>query len=310
MRPGIPYGGPGDARPLQQHQRACVDQQVADAQHVAAGRAAAAREDVAEPQQVRVRQRPRSWRTRRSARARRRARPRRSSASRRGWRRSRAGSSRRRARSGRRRGSAGWPTRTTRRARRWRRGRRACHHAAPPVNTPEHEDLAGERAERRPLRAQAHVPRRRRLPPRSGTLSDARDGEQDEQHVRRPARDRGGTTQSRNAGAGSGGLIAKPCATGQPSSRSCAMTSSSSTPSATTRRPRLRPRSIVERTITALVSCAIAATNERSIFSSSTGQLLQVRQRRVAGPEVVDRQHDAHPVQLVEDRRRSAPGRP
>src|SRR4029079_11572954 len=67
-----------------------------------------------------------------------------------------------------------------------------------------------------------------------------------------------------------------PCTESQPSSVRRARASSVSTPSATTWRPRLWPRSIVERTITASsLSSVMFITKERSIFKTSIGRRLR-----------------------------------
>src|SRR5438094_6722414 len=86
----------------------------------------------------------------------------------------------------------------------------------------------------------------------------------------------------------------------QPYSRSRSAVVSSSTPSATTCKPRLWPRSMVERTIAApsrfvVMSC----TNDLSILISRTGTP-QVRQGRVPGTEIVDRDLHAGGVQPLQ----------
>ena len=73
-----------------------------------------------------------------------------------------------------------------------------------------------------------------------------------------------------------------------PSRRS--ITASVSMPSATTVSPRLRARSIVERTIaSARGSSSMPVMNERSILISLAGQRREILDRRVAGAEVIDR---------------------
>ncbi len=80
-----------------------------------------------------------------------------------------------------------------------------------------------------------------------------------------------------------------------------------STPSATTRRPRLCARSIVERTIAASeASIAMSITNDLSILMHVDRQPLEVGQRRVAGAEVVDRERQADAAEAVERRLRAA----
>ena len=72
---------------------------------------------------------------------------------------------------------------------------------------------------------------------------------------------------------------------------SACMISAVSTPSATTRRPRLRARSIVERTITASFSSSAMPGHERAVdLDLVERQPLEVGERGVAGAEVVERQ--------------------
>ena len=79
------------------------------------------------------------------------------------------------------------------------------------------------------------------------------------------------------ASAGSGRETWKPCARSQPSSSSRRQASCDSTPSATTFRPRLCARSIVERTIAASDgSCGMSITNDLSILMPSTGSRLRL----------------------------------
>ena len=86
--------------------------------------------------------------------------------------------------------------------------------------------------------------------------------------------------------------------------------SSVSTPSAVTRRPRLRARSIVERTIAASLGlCAIVATNERSILISSTGSRWSCTSEEKPVPKSSMAMLDAHRAQLVGHARRAAAGR-
>ena len=92
----------------------------------------------------------------------------------------------------------------------------------------------------------------------------------------RSNRDGSCSSHAVSSAAGTGWLIKNPWATSQPSSRRRSQTSASSTPSATTSKPRLRPRSMVERTIIASSSeLVIFATNERSIFNSLIGSRLR-----------------------------------
>ena len=71
-------------------------------------------------------------------------------------------------------------------------------------------------------------------------------------------------------------------------------TSSVSTPSATTRSPRLWPRSMIECTIAAWAGCSsMSPTKPRSIFSSCQRQRRQVAERCLALAEVVEADLDA-----------------
>ena len=81
------------------------------------------------------------------------------------------------------------------------------------------------------------------------------------------------SSHSRNRCSGSGGLMWKPCARSQPRVPNRSSVRGSSTPSATTSRLRLCPRSIVERTIvrsSALV--VMPEMNDRSILISRMGR--------------------------------------
>ena len=74
-----------------------------------------------------------------------------------------------------------------------------------------------------------------------------------------------------------------------------------STPSATTCMPRLRPISMMVRTIVASFASVAASRTKRLVdLQRADRELLQRRQRGIAGAEVVDRQVQAHRVQLVQ----------
>ena len=91
---------------------------------------------------------------------------------------------------------------------------------------------------------------------------------------------------------------------GRSSSHACAGTRAarlSSTPSAITSRSRLLPMSMMVRTMAAsFESTATSRTKDWSIFRVPIGKLLQGRQRRIAGAEIVDGQVQAHGIQLVQ----------
>ena len=74
-----------------------------------------------------------------------------------------------------------------------------------------------------------------------------------------------------------------------------------STPSATTSMPRLRPMSMMVRTMVASPASSLTSrTKDWSIFSVPIGNCCKRRERGVARAEVVDRQVQAHRIQLIE----------
>ena len=102
----------------------------------------------------------------------------------------------------------------------------------------------------------------------------------------------------------------KPCAASQPRSRRNASCSRVSTPSAVTRLPRLCPSATTAAAIASPPGLAPdVGTNEPSTFTLVEREVLEVRQRAVAGPEVVDRQRHPEPRHLAQRAPGSAPWR-
>ena len=99
---------------------------------------------------------------------------------------------------------------------------------------------------------------------------------------------------------------AVPGRTGSRCARRNSRCSSVSMPSATTCRPRLRPISMIVRTIVASSGSVAALRHERLVdLERADRELLQRAQARIARAEIVDRQVHAHRAQLVEQRQRA-----
>src|SRR2546421_830307 len=117
--------------------------------------------------------------------------------------------------------------------------------------------------------------------PGSGLGGQRRDGRGDQRRLERVRASRVGrlfqeSSQAASSTLGRGRLRWKPWATPQPILDRRERVAWSSTPSATTRRPRLAPRSTTERTMaTSLLSRAMPLTKDLSILTSLTGRRLR-----------------------------------